>query len=197
MPIVVDARGLLCPQPVIAAKKALDGIAEGNITVIVDNSAARENVAKLAASLNCRVNITEAQGHYYLAIVKGDGAAVQSGSLQAATDSEVVYLVSKNTLGHGNEELGGVLMKSLMYTLTETTPAPKTMMFINSGVLLSTEGSPVLEHLKRLEQAGVRVLSCGTCLDYYQLKDKLAVGSVTNMYTILAELSGAGKAITL
>jgi len=92
--------------------------------------------------------------------------------------------------------LGGVLIKSLLFTLVEKQPHPKTVMFINSGVLLTTQGSPVLEHLQKLEQAGVQLLSCGTCLEYYQLKDKLAVGGVTNMYTILDEMS-ANKAITL
>ncbi|GBG56774.1 hypothetical protein SPFL3102_02500 [Sporomusaceae bacterium FL31] len=191
----VDARGLACPQPVIATKKALDSIDDGTVTVIVDNAIAKENVLKLAASSHCEVRVEEKSGLFTLQIVKGSGSN-QAEPLVAVEASATVYLITKNTLGHGNDELGGVLIKSLLFTLVEKQPYPKTVMFINSGVLLTTQGSPVLEHLQKLEQAGVQLLSCGTCLEYYQLKDKLAVGGVTNMYTILDEMS-ANKAITL
>jgi len=191
----VDARGLACPQPVIATKKALDSIDDGRVTVIVDNAIAKENVLKLAASSHCEVRVEEKNGLFTLHIVKGSDSN-QAEPLIAVESSATVYLITKNTLGHGNDELGGVLIKSLLFTLVEKQPYPKTVMFINSGVLLTTQGSPVLEHLQKLEQAGVQLLSCGTCLEYYQLKDKLAVGGVTNMYTILDEMS-ANKAITL
>lgn len=191
----VDARGLACPQPVIATKKALDSIDDGTVTVIVDNAIAKENVLKLAASSHCEVRVEEKSGLFTLQIVKGSGSN-QTEPLVAVEASATVYLITKNTLGHGNDELGGVLIKSLLFTLVEKQPYPKTVMFINSGVLLTTQGSPVLEHLQKMEQAGVQLLSCGTCLEYYQLKDKLAVGGVTNMYTILDEMS-ANKAITL
>lgn len=192
----VDARGLACPQPVIAAKKALDSIDNGTVTVIVDNAIAKENLLKLAASSHCDVRVNEKDGLFTLQLVKGSGSIQAEPLNTVAAASATVYLITKNTLGHGYDELGGVLMKSLLFTLVEKQPHPKTLMFINSGVLLTTQGSPVLEHLQKLEQAGVQLLSCGTCLEYYQLKDKLAVGGVTNMYTILDEMS-ANKAITL
>lgn len=192
----VDARGLACPQPVIAAKKALDSIDEGTVTVIVDNAIAKENLLKLAASSHCEVGVNEKDGLFTLQLVKGSGSIEAEPLNTIVAASATVYLITKNTLGEGNEELGGVLMKSLLFTLVEKQPYPKTLMFINSGVLLTTQGSPVMEHLQKLEQAGVQILSCGTCLDYYQLKDKLEVGGVTNMYTILDEMS-ANTAITL
>jgi selenium metabolism protein YedF len=192
----VDARGLACPQPVIATKKALDSIDDGTVTVIVDNAIAKENVLKLAVSSHCEARVEEKNGLYTLQIVKGSGSNQAEPLIAVEAASATVYLITKNTLGHGNDELGGVLIKSLLFTLVEKQPHPKTVMFINSGVLLTTQGSPVLEHLQKLEQAGVQLLSCGTCLEYYQLKDKLAVGGVTNMYTILDEMS-ANKAITL
>lgn len=192
----VDARGLACPQPVIATKKALDSMEDGTVTVIVDNAIAKENVLKLAASSYCEARVEEKNGLFTLQIVKGSGSNQAESPITVAAASATVYLITKNTLGHGNDELGGVLIKSLMFTLVEKQPHPKTIMFINSGVLLTTQESPVLEHLQKLEQAGVQILSCGTCLDYYQLKEKLAVGGVTNMYTILDEMS-ANKAITL
>jgi len=197
MSINVDARGMACPQPVLAAKKALDSIADGVVTVIVDNKVAKENVLKFAAANNCGAVVSETDGHFRLTITKGSGAAGEQPLPQSPAHPAVVYLITKNTLGHGNDELGAVLMKSFLYTLVETEPKPQALLFINSGVLLTTEGSPVLGHLQTLAGQDVQLLSCGTCLDYYQLKDKLAAGTVTNMYTIVEALSGAGKAITL
>ncbi|HWQ61982.1 MAG TPA: sulfurtransferase-like selenium metabolism protein YedF, partial [Negativicutes bacterium] len=109
---------------------------------------------------------------------------------------ETVYLITQNTLGHGSADLGAILMKSFLYTVLESEPLPRAILFINSGVHLTVAGSPVLDNLAALAARGVKVLSCGTCLDFFNLKDKLAVGGVTNMYTIVAELA-AGKAVTL
>ncbi len=195
MSINVDARGLACPQPVIATKKALESITDGIVTVIVDNEAAKENVAKFAAANNCGASIEEQGGHFYITIAKGTGESADRHLPSAGNN--LVYLITQETLGHGSNELGAVLIKAFFYSLREKEPLPKTVMFLNSGVKLAVANSPVLEHLQALADRGVQVLSCGTCLDYYGLKEKLAVGAVTNMYTILDELSGADKAITL
>jgi selenium metabolism protein YedF len=192
----VDARGLACPQPVIATKKALDAIRDGVVTTIVDNAAAKENVAKLAAANGCGVSIEEKDAHYRIRITKGTPPAADAGKPVSPAGAATVYLITRDTLGHGSEELGAILMKSFLYTLGESEPLPKAILLINSGVKLAVEGSPVLEYLASFAECGVQVLSCGTCLDYFQLKDRLAAGGVTNMYTILTELS-AGKTITL
>lgn len=198
MSIDVDARGLSCPQPVIATKKALDTISAGIVTTIVDNMVAKENVVKFATANNCGVSVTEQDGHYYIKITKGVGDSVTTtGQMLPAEGGKLVYLISQDTLGHGNPELGLVLMKSFMYALLEREPHPQSILFINSGVKLTVEDSPVLDHLRQIADKGVQILSCGTCLDFYQLKDKLAVGSVTNMFTIVDELSAASRAVTL
>ncbi len=191
----VDARGLTCPQPVIATKKALDAIGEGVITAIVDNAAARENVAKFAAANGCGVSVEEQDGVYRIRITKG--APLAGGDDKpAGKTGDAVYLITRDTLGHGSDELGAILMKSFLYTLGEVEPLPRAILLINSGVKLAVEGSPVVQYLASFAENGVKVLSCGTCLDYFRLKDSLATGGVTNMYTILSELN-AGKAITL
>lgn len=197
MSIDVDARGLRCPQPVIATKKALDSIDEGIVTTIVDNMTAKENVIKFASANNCGVSVTEKDNHFYIRITKGKAQAQERVEPIAAQEGKLVYLISQDTLGHGNTELGAMLMKSFMYTLLEREPRPQTIMFINSGVKLTVLGSPVLEHLQQMAERGVQILSCGTCLDFYHLKDKLAVGGITNMFTIVDELSSAAKAVTL
>ncbi|WP_040683342.1 sulfurtransferase-like selenium metabolism protein YedF [Thermosinus carboxydivorans] len=200
MSISVDARGLACPQPVIATKKALDSIEQGIVTTIVDNAVAKENVIKFATANGYGVRVEEKDGHYYLAITKGQGTQAagpaSSPSPAAAAAGGPVYLLTNAALGHGSSELGDVLMKSFLFTLTEKEPLPRAVLLINSAVRLAVEGSPVLDHLRTLAAKGVTVRACGTCLDYFGLKEKLAVGEVTNMYTIVDEIT-SHRAITL
>jgi selenium metabolism protein YedF len=109
----------------------------------------------------------------------------------------VTILITNRYFGQGEEELGQVLMRSFLYTLGEMNGRVKSIIFMNSGVFLTTEGSEVLEILQGLSQEGVQILSCGTCLDFYGIKDKLAVGEITNMYTAVEMLSSAERSITL
>ncbi|MGI5927080.1 MAG: sulfurtransferase-like selenium metabolism protein YedF [Thermacetogeniaceae bacterium] len=187
---IVDARGLSCPQPVILTKKALEESDE--VTTIVDNRIAVENVTKLATSKGFSVEVEEKEGEYHLLIGKGSCAVASSAEEQ----EEVVVLITSNLFGQGEEGLGKILMKSFLYALTQIENI-KQMIFMNSGVFLTTEGSDVLELLKTMEESGVEVLSCGTCLDYYGLKEKLAVGKVTNMYAAVEAITTASRSVTL
>lgn len=196
----VDARNQACPKPVIMTKKALDEISEGVVTTIVDNEVAKENVSKLAKSLNLNYEVEKGQSNeYYIHITKGDlkEDSNVANTCTPNTFKDVVILFSKDRLGEGSEELGKILIKGFIYTLTESIPYPSTLLFLNSGVNLTVEGSPVLDDLKKLYSEGVEILSCGTCLDFYKLKEKLAVGEVTNMYTILEKMKNATNTITI
>ena len=201
---VLDCQGLACPQPVILTKKALDQ-RPPQLTVIVDNAAAKENVAKFAAANGYGVNIEPAGGVFRLHLLTlgsapaalPESAGVPASASAAASAAGPVFLISRSTLGQGDDQLGAILMKSFFVSLQELQPAPRAILLLNGGVQLAVEGSPVLGGLQELSRRGVNVLVCGTCLDFFQLKDKLAVGSVTNMYSILTELTGAGRAITL
>lgn len=197
MSINIDARGLACPQPVIAAKKALESITDGMVTILVDNIIAKENVLKFATAHGCGVSIINQDGDFLLKISKGSPKAESAVIPEPAGHSDTVYVITQDTLGHGKVELGAVLMKGFIYTLLEMKPMPKAILFMNGGILLTVEGSPVLENLQKLEQSGVEILSCGTCLDYFAVKDKLAIGEITNMYTIVEMMSMASKVITL
>lgn len=188
----IDARGLACPQPVILTKKALEEIIEGEILAIVDNITARENVSRLAANLNYEYEVSEDKGCHYIKIRK---AAVSEKSV--GKEDSIVIVITSDKLGQGAEELGNVLMKSYTYALAETKPLPKAVMFLNSGVKLTALGSLVLENIKKLEDAGVEIISCGTCLDYYQLKEKLQVGIAGNMYSIIEKMNTASKVINI
>lgn len=198
----IDARGMNCPLPVIHTKKALEAIAEGKVTTIVDNEVAKENITKLAKSLTLLVDVKESQGNYYIDIFKGQQASI--GEISALdimeddkTKKDLVILITSEVFGEGEEELGKILMKGYIYALTEVKPYPKSLIFLNNGVNLTVEGSPVLEHLIALESNGVEILSCGTCLDYYNIKNQLIVGSISNMYTIAEKLNSARNTIKI
>lgn len=190
---IIDARGMACPIPVVSTKKILESIRVGSVTTIVDNDAAKENVVALARSMGCEVDVQEKQNEFYIQITKRETSLHNEEHEPVAT----VMLVSSAELGRGSKELGNVLMKSFMFTLYESEIPPRTMLFINSGVYLTCENSPVLEHLMNLQKRGVEILSCGTCLDYFKIKEKLCVGQVTNMFTILEKMNNADKVISL
>ncbi|WP_020612258.1 sulfurtransferase-like selenium metabolism protein YedF [Sediminispirochaeta bajacaliforniensis] len=198
---VVDARGLPCPQPVIRTKKALG---EGNfdtLEVIVDNSAAVTNVTRYAEHAGYKVIGTEGQEGAFTISIAG-GAEVSQESEAAAFDQAIAscpvtqsggtagktVFISKDTVGEGDRELGRLLMSAFLFALTELDQMPKRLVFMNSGVKLTIESAKELGDLKKLEAAGIEILACGTCLDYYGLKDKLAVGMVSNMYDIATAL---------
>ncbi|NLC12187.1 MAG: sulfurtransferase-like selenium metabolism protein YedF [Firmicutes bacterium] len=212
----VDNRGLSCPQPVLNTKKALEELeAKGydsfTVVSLVDNEVAAENVTRFAGRGGYQTERTVDGSTIKITITKKGGGSQKkeekpAQGLQEIDDcccvkepgsGETVLLISSSTLGRGSEELGKILMRSFIYTLHEAETIPDRMLFINSGVYLTVEGSPVLDELKKLAERGVEIFSCGTCLDYYKLKEKLAVGSVTNMYDTVEALTKASRCITL
>ncbi|NDI77107.1 sulfurtransferase-like selenium metabolism protein YedF [Psychrilyobacter piezotolerans] len=188
--------GMACPLPVIQTKKALKNIEEnGSVETMVDNEASMENLLKMAKEMGLESSYEKVEEHKYrVVITKGEGGAV-ADSTDAASNEKMVIAVSSDKMGEGIDELGDVLMKGFIYTLTEMDLMPTTVLFYNGGAKLTVEDAPTLEDLKTLEEMGVEILTCGTCLNYYNLGDKLAVGEVTNMYTIMERLQGADKLI--
>jgi len=193
---IVDARGLACPQPVILTRNALrEG---GAVTTIVDNETARHNVTRMAEKAGHTVRAEEKDDGTYLHI-DGEGASQEKTASEpsSAPSGPLVLTIPSNTMGRGDDDLGGVLIRGFFHTLGEVEPLPETIIFFNSGVHLVAEGSPIFEDLQHLCEAGVEILVCGTCLGHYELKDKIALGEVSNMYTIGEALLGAGKVINL
>lgn len=186
----IDCRGLACPLPVIETKKALANLSGETLSVLVDNQTAKENVVKFASAQQYGVSVEGKDGLFTIRITAPTEAKVDSAQAPATS-----WLITQDTLGHGNKELGAVLMKSFFYTLTEQK-LPQKVLFLNSGVLLALDDSPVLAHIQALADKGVEILSCGTCLDYYGAKDRLAIGGVTNMYTIVDALM-SGRSVVL
>jgi selenium metabolism protein YedF len=188
---IVDARGLSCPQPVVRTKKMLEYLEpENGLVTIVDNEVARDNVLKLARNLACETSVREQGGEYYIHIRKQSLPATQL-DIQPGQ----VLLITSDVLGQGDAELGSILMRSFLFTLSEGDVIPRFVIFLNSGVRLCCQGAAVLDSLLALEQKGAQIMACGTCLDYYNLKEKLCVGSITNMYTIVEHLLAAEKVL--
>ncbi|MFA5033120.1 MAG: sulfurtransferase-like selenium metabolism protein YedF [bacterium] len=195
----IDASGLACPQPVILTKKALEGITDGAIEVIVDNKPASENVSRFAKNSGCKVELKEAQGVYSIKITKGVDSKVSEEKIacNGKEDGRIVVFISSDAVGRGDDELGKILMKAFFPTLKELSPKPYRIIFMNNGVKLVTEGSSHLENLSELEKMGIEILVCGTCLDFFHLKDKLEVGRVSNFFEISETFLKADKVISL
>ncbi|MFW0858594.1 MAG: sulfurtransferase-like selenium metabolism protein YedF [Dehalococcoidia bacterium] len=193
MALMVDARGLACPQPVILTNKAFGE--SDKITTIVDSEVAKENISRLAKIKGFRVEVEEKDGAIYLHLTREATEAEQPPG--KAVSGPTVLLLASDAFGRGTEELGRLLMRSFLHTLGEVSLSPDQIIFVNSGVKLVVEGSEVLDDLRALEAQGTEILACGTCLGYYEIKDKVAVGQISNMYDIASALLGAGKIVAL
>lgn len=189
----IDCRGMSCPAPVITVKNALGERTE--LRVLLDDGAPRENVARFARNRGFRVEEQRAKDAWLLTIT-GDGPSSTTAA-RASSTGERQLLITSHQLGEGPEELGRLLMKNFIHTLLETSELPARIFFMNRGVLLTSEGSDVLEALEKLSGMGVELLSCGLCLDYFGLKEKLRVGITTNMLTTAESLLSAGQVIKL
>lgn len=193
----IDARGLACPKPVIETKKAIESINSGKVKVIVDNYIAKENIIKLSRSMNLEFNILKEEDSFIeIEIIKGEFLENITEEKSNDIENSCVF-ISSDKIGEGDIELGKILMKGFVYTLTETKPYPKYIILVNSGVNLSTGNEDTIENLKKLENFGVEIVSCGTCLDFYNLKESLKVGRVSNMYDILEIMKNTDKTISI
>ena len=195
MELTIDALGDKCPVPVVKAKKALATMDEGTLEMLVDNETSVTNLTSFAKSQNCEVSHEQlGDERYSVKIVKAAGAAPEAAAGGAGIGPRVVVVPSQ-VMGHGDDELGEVLVKAFVFALTQQDDLPDSILFYNGGVKLTCEGSPVLEDLNKLANAGVEILSCGTCLKHYGIEEKLAVGSVTNMYVIVEKQLQAGVVV--
>ena len=198
----IDARGLACPLPVVNAKNAaLEMKNGGQLTVLVDNEIAVQNLQKFAVQRGYTASASKQAEKEYAVVLQvpgSDGTPAADACVQCSPVSEkngMVVVLSGNTMGAGDEKLGKALMKAFVFALTRQDVLPETILCYNSGAFLSCEGADTLDDLKSLEAEGVNILTCGTCLDFYGIKDKLAVGCVTNMYEIVETMQRAASIV--
>jgi selenium metabolism protein YedF len=191
---IIDAKGWVCPKPLIETKKLLDTMPEGEVTTIVDNRIAVDNLSAFAKSVGFEVESEQKDNLYHVKITKTKN---NCNCMPMDFENNIVVFITSNLFGTGDEELGASLMKAYIYALTEVPQKPKTIMFANSGVFLTTEGSEVLDSLEELEAQGVEILSCGACLNFYDLTESLKIGKISNMYNIASKLNEATNAIRI
>jgi selenium metabolism protein YedF len=189
---VVDVRGLECPLPVVRAKEALAEVEGGTLVVLVDDAISRDNVRRAAEKWGHGVAIAEQGGAIAVRIEK---RAPQAPQVELPQQRLTVAFISSDQVGRGEEPLGRLLMRSFLFALTQGSAPPNRMIFMNRGIHLAVNGSEVLDSLKALAAAGCEILVCGTCLDYFGLKDQVAVGRVSNMYEIVETLTEADRII--
>lgn len=205
----IDAYGMQCPKPLVLAKKEID---EGcyDLAVRVDNETAVKNLMRLGEKTGLAIAVAEIEGGWLVSFAKGESdasavaaapglsSAAKEASLPPATDCGYAVFVGRDTVGDGDAQLGRNLMKMALYTLAESNDAPTSLLFMNAGVsLVAGEELAAVESVRSLQEQGTEVLVCGACLDFYDLKDSLQVGEISNMYDILTRMREAAKVITL
>lgn len=193
--IKVNAIGQTCPMPVIMTKNALKEISEGTIVVSIDNKISKENIEKFAREMGFSFSTKEENGIYLIEIVKGIPSKNNSDSIEKSSKDNIVIVIASDKMGEGDSALGETLMKGFIYTLTEMEELPKTILFYNRGVFLTSTCDTSVKDLKSLEARGVEILSCGACANFYHLENNISVGSVTNMYSIIEKQMKATKVI--
>ena len=188
--IRINAMGDACPLPVVKTLRALQSLGgAGSVETLVDNETAVQNLRRLAESKGCSIEVeTISDAEYRVTITAAEGAELPKEETIACTapaaQKKTVVVISADHMGEGNEELGRALLKAFLFALTQQETLPAAILFYNAGAAVTCEGSASLEDLLSLSKLGVEILTCGTCLNYYGLTDKLQVGAVTNMYVI-------------
>ena len=180
--IKIDAIGDKCPLPVIKTKNALKEIESGVLEVLVDNEISMENVEKMCLEKKLSYSIVKDNNIYKISIVKTDDNKKENSEENTLG---TVIVIDSDEMGKGDPKLGKALMKAFIYTLTELETLPETIILYNKGVFLVAEGSDSIEDLEKLSSLGVNIFSCGACVNFYELVEKVKIGSVTNMYNIL------------
>ena len=201
MTIPIDVRTVTCPGPVIQLRQLLDeGTTE--VALLVANEQARSNVTRFATSRGAHVAAEPHQGGFLVTVQVPAGAGGRQAPTSAGADRQLrphdgprVVQLTADTMGSGDDELGALILRGFIKTVAELEPLPTRVVCYNSAVKLCAGGSPALDDLRELEAAGVTIVACGTCVSFFDLKDKLAVGRVTDMLDIVTTLAEAGTVL--
>ena len=186
----LDLRNMTCPTPVIETKKLLENQDIKEIEVLIDNPASCENIERFLASKGF-VTVTAQEGNEY----RVKGIQNKEMSCSSSDAKRLLVYIDGETMGRGDNELGNILMGAFLKTLKELEARPWRIIFINTGVKLISRESAYIALLKEIENAGIEILSCGTCVDFFHLKEKIGVGRVSNMFEILSSFSEASNVI--
>ena len=203
--VKVNGMGKTCPIPLIETKKAVKSLTSPDtVEVMVDNNMAVKNITRFATDNGYKITTDKISDKEFKLTIEVKEIKSEEEKKMAetcgtcgATDNtgNIVVAIGSEKMGCGDEKLGKNLMKAFIYSLSQAEVHPKTILFFNGGAHLTCEGSLSLEDLGNLKELGVKILTCGTCLDFYGLKDKLKIGEVTNMYDIVSTMESASLVI--
>jgi selenium metabolism protein YedF len=193
--MLIDARGIACPQPVLMTKAELEKINEGVVTVLVDNKGSSINVRNFCEANGHTVSVTEKDGYYQIDVAKGYDCAV--ADISEVKDENIVVLISGECIGSEEPELGKMLMKGFIGNLKNLDKLPDTIILVNNSVKMVTLNTDTIAIFQELAGRGVEVLACGACLEYFGITDKLQAGSVTDAYTVANKIFKADKIVRL
>ncbi len=191
----IDARGLSCPEPVVLTRNRMKECDE--IEIIVDNETAVENLKRLASSSGWSFQYA-GSGNNFTIIIKNSTSGVSASVMETRTSGGTggtVVVFSSDKMGRGDDELGAVLMKAFMHTLATSDTVPDKVIFYNSGVLLTAEGSGVTDDIELLQQKNATILICGTCVNYFDIGKRIKTGTISNMFEILNTMNNAVRII--
>lgn len=200
--IEVDAKNLACPQPILKTKEALEKAAGSPLRISVTERVSRENIVRFLENAGVKIAREEEKNGVFLIETEGTEKAKKASlpldlcEPKPETAGTTVF-INKDRIGHGNDELGTVLMKAFLSTLKDLAVQPRTLCFMNAGVKLTVKNAPTVDALKILEAKGIKILVCGTCLNFFGLSTELAVGKISNMYDLLETMLQSSKVITL
>jgi selenium metabolism protein YedF len=197
----IDCRGLACPAPVLKTKELIEQEKPENLIVIVDNEAAKQNVTRFMEYQGFNVFASKEGTDFHVTGHAGEGvepAVKREKTIESKeVKQKIMVMVGSDRVGHGDDALGLKLMVSFLKTLKEMGDELWRLVFVNNGVKMTTSDSEVLPVLEELEQSGVYILVCGTCLTHFNLLEKKMVGETTNMLDIVTAMQLADKVVNI
>lgn len=199
--VTLDCIGLPCPQPVVRTKEALDQGAT-LVEVLVDNEASRDNVVRFARSQRHQAEVTAVQGGSFAVRIsagrRGKAAPFDPAAFNCTPPARprLIYVIASDSMGRGSDALGWGLLQTFIQTIRDVQPLPEKILLYNGGVKLVAVDSGALKALQQLQEKGVEILVCGTCLDFFQLQSAIKVGHISNMYDIMNAMASADKLIS-
>jgi selenium metabolism protein YedF len=191
----LDCRGQQCPQPVVQTRKLMLAQPASALKILVDDDVSRDNVTRLAKSLGYTARVNQAEATFEISLTPG--VAPDKAIIGTAKPGPTVIFIASDEMGRGDAKLGQILMKNFIFTLIESDTSPDAIYFVNNGVKLTVGSSDVIEPLVELANRGVDIASCGLCLEFFNVKETLAVGRISNMLELINSLEGAGNIIRL
>ena len=197
----IDARALACPAPVVKARAAIAALppSGGLVKILVDNVLAAENLERMSAAADYHTTReTEGEGIWAVTITVSEEHAAPVGTAAPNGPSpDLVVAIGSAAMGQGSDELGEILIKSFLYTLSALDTPPNILLLFNSGATLAVSSGNTVADLQTLAERGTRILICGTCADYYDIRDKLGAGELVSMFEIVTEMQQADRLISL